>query len=610
MGLIRQIRLEIRNILRSKFLLIIAIIILAAGIAIPLISLLNQRKANGDGGVEPPVVVYGDYKTAATAAFSSDSRRMPMPIEPGGRDGITIDGITIYSDNPFFWNLQSLLDEQKRYEQDKNPFSTPAALDLTLALIEEEIQYYLSFAQHITNYQDYRTELAWRGIDSLYDRFFLENNDEQLDVLLEVAMMRKGADPEQFRLNYVDITAEEKLAAMDKAEENLNKLQAIVVQNDFTQYIQLRIQLAQDEIASLEENIEIQEQAIIDNPSQEDNLNQLIVELRRQIELIRTNQIPILEYRLEKNIIPGQNIWQNNAINDIENARNQLAYMTIMSEEEWNNSRGDSVWKQNEETYAEYVANMQRQIDALNLTIIVAQESIDSDRPDMKYVTNGSRARTVDFLQYSLIVSLFGVLLGGWLIASEYQQGTIRLLMIRPKTRTKILMSKFTAALIVWLGVYLVGSLLNMVMNGICFGFQDFTFPNYSVAGETGFFLYFVPKLLACVLPILFSFTLAFLLSVVVKNTAVAIAVPVVFFIGSFIMMNLYIYSEQLGWIAYTPIPYLQMATFLSRYANMQYMIQTGVNLNITMGVLILLGCSLLFTLLSIYVFKKRDIVN
>ncbi len=607
MNFIRQIKLEIRNILKSKFILIMAILIILASVAIPLIGFLTGRSNNGGGIIEPTYIPYA--RDGMEKVYYASSIRYPGPIYGDRGESITIDGITIYSDNPFYWNLQSLVNEKTAYEKDKNPFSSPAALDLFLGMIDEEIQYYLVFAQHITTYQDYRMELAWRGVESLYDKFFFEHNDVDAKVLEEVAMFRKGVDPESFRRKYIDITATERLMGIDKADEEITMLRNIVVNNDFPQYIDMRIAMANTDIANLEENIAIQQKAIIENPSQEEQLNQIIEDLRRQINNIQTNTIPILEYRLAKNIIPGLNIWQNNALSDVENSRNQLTYMRIMTEEEWNNSRG-YYEKDQGQTYQEYVTSMQKQIDELNKTIIIAQKSLDADQPDMKYVPEGARSRTVEFLSYGSIVALFGVLLGGWLIASEYQQGTIRLLMIRPKTRTKILLSKFLAALLVWLAVDLIGSTLNLLTNGILFGFSDFAYPNYTVAGEIGFIAYYLPKLLACILPILFAFAIAFMLSVLVKNIAISIAVPIVLYIGSIIVMNIFAYQDSMAWIAYTPLPFLQMASFFSRYSNIQYIIQRGINLNLTFGVLQLLVLSALFTGIAVYVFKKRDIVN
>ena len=611
MKFIRQIRFEIRNILKSRFLFIMAILAVAASVAIPVLGNLNQRNDSLDGsGPINPTVYYASDAIAKEAAMAGI--RYPGPIIDGKGQSITIDGVTIDNTNPFFWNLQSLISEKEMFETGKPPFSTPASIDLMLKLFDEEIRYYLTFAKSITTYQDYRMELAWRGQEYVYDLFFLNHNDEAIKTLEEVAGYRKGVDPAMIREKYIDITSEEKLAAIDKAEENLAMLQDIVVNNNFPKYIDMRIRMSRDEIKNLEENIAIQEKAIIDNPTQEPTLSQIIEDLRRQIQNIETNIIPILEYRLAKNIIPNLPIWQNSALNDVENSRSQLANLRIMTEKEWNESRNFSGYygKEQGQTYPEYVAQMRRQIDALNKTLIIAQKSLDTDRPDMVYVPGGARNRTVEFLQYSAVITLFGILLGGWLIASEYQQGTIRLLMIRPKTRTKILMAKFSAALVVWLVVDLAACFLNLAANGALFGFSDFAFPNYSVAGQTAFLLYYIPRMAACFLPVLFAFTLAFLLSVVVKNIAIAIAVPILFYIGSVIMTNLFGYQTSAGWIAYTPIPFMQMASFFSRYSTISFLYERGIDLSLTYGVLLLLGLSAVFTATAVLVFKKRDIVN
>jgi hypothetical protein len=65
---------------------------------------------------------------------------------------------------------------------------------------------------------------------------------------------------------------------------------------------------------------------IIDNPEQEQYLNEQIESLKKQNESIEKNQIPMLMYRLEKNIVPGLKIWQNTAIADIEEALRQLRH--------------------------------------------------------------------------------------------------------------------------------------------------------------------------------------------------------------------------------------------------------------------------------------------
>ena len=607
MSFFRQIKYEIRNILRSKFLLIIGILILAASVAIPIIGLFtNQNPGFIDGPIKP-------YATRS-------AMEMKYYDYPGGYvdpnlESITVKGVVITADNPFYWNIQSLLDEQRSVETDTGRFTEPQSVDLMLEMIDRELDYYILLAQSILTYQDYRMDLSWRGIDYVYDKFFYEKSDAPESALLEVSMYRRGIDPEMFRTKFINITSQERLDAIAKVDDNLAAIVVIVKNDDFPKYIDMRIIQENDQIVSLNENIAIQEQAIIDNPSQEENINAIIEDLRRQIKLIEENNIPLLQYRLEKNIKPGINIWQNMALSDIENSRNQLAYMKILTEKEYNEGyQGEPGIIREEDggrpSYQEYVANMQKQIDTLNKTIIIAQKSLDTDEPDMKYVPTGPRSRTIQFLDFSMIVALFGVLLGGWLIASEYQQGTIRLLMIRPKTRIKILAAKFVAALLISTFVYLTGSLLNFVTNGICYGFADYAFPNYSVTGATGFIAYYLPKLLICVIPIVFAFTIAFMLSVVVKNIAVSIIVPISLFIASTIIMGIVAYGRPMTWLAYTPIPFIQISSFFQQYSMVQQMMQNGVALSLTYGILLLLGLSAIFTAISVVVFKKRDIVN
>jgi ABC-2 type transport system permease protein len=313
--------------------------------------------------------------------------------------------------------------------------------------------------------------------------------------------------------------------------------------------------------------------------------------------------------------VPGEDTWQNTAITDVENNRNQLAYTTLKTEEEYNKDTG---LIQQYGSYLKYKADIEKQIDTLNTAVFVAQSSLDKDMPDMKYAQDGARNWSVQFLDYSVLVAIFGVLVGGWIIASEFQQGTIRLLMIRPRGRIKILMSKFLSALLVCLGIYVVGTLINIVLNGIVFGFNDFSFPNYTISGEVGFFAYFLPKFLMCISTVLLGFTSAFMLSVLTKNTAVSIIVPVICYIGCYMAMGFIAFREAIMQIvAYTPIPYVQLSSFFNTYQfftnnqnPVQQAIQNGITFSIPLGIGMLLFLSVAFTAVSILVFKKRDITN
>ncbi len=604
MNFIKQTVIEMRNILRSRFLLVITIIVLVASFAAPLVSLLLGNV--GQGGFYPgprPLIAY-----AVKASYAYGDKF------PGGNPGmpdLIVGDVTIPADNPFYWNIQSAQQEKAMLEVDKNRFQSPQALDLALGLLDEELNYYVRFAQTVATYQDYRMDLAWTSMDFLYDKYTFDHLDAagNNDALIEAMSIRKGLDAEAFKKKYVDLDAAARQQAYDTADQGLVTVFAILESNDFSKYVDLRIDQANGQIKMFEESIATLEQQIIDNPEQEDALNPNIEENKRQIRIIQNNTIPILEYRRLKNIIPNTESWQNNALSDVENNRNQLEYLTVMSEDDFNKNPD---FTRQYGSYAKYKEEMERQINRCNNLILVAQKSLDADKPDMKYVPNGARFKTVQFLDYSVFVALFAVLLGGWMVASEFQQGTIRLLMIRPKTRTKILLSKFTAALSLSLIVYVAGSILNLITNGIVNGFPDLAFPNYSINGSESFFAFYVPKMLACMLPIAFGFSAAFVLGVAIRNSAVAIVIPMVTFVGCLLATTfMQVYPDALGsWLIYTPIPYVQLSAFFTPYSAVRNAIDNGLALNLTVGIVMLSVLSAGFAALSVYVFRKRDITN
>lgn len=607
MNFIKQIGIEMRNILRSRFLLVITIIVLAFGALSPVGALLISKiNTNGGGGIVHPIM----YAMSAKAYSVYDGKVI------GGGDPsmppIDVNGVTITSDSPFYWQVQNLQQMKASNEINKANFKTPQSLDLTQGLIDEQLAFYARVAQYITTSMDYRNDLVWNGQDNLFDKYIFDKlaagstTDDLIDAL---NFSGRGSDPDAFKKKYVDIDAATRQAAYDKADQSLQKLYSIIESNDFAQYIDLRIEQCNQQITDMQTLIDSTQKQIIDNPGQEDILNQTIEQYKKQIQSIQTNQIPLLQYRLQKNIIPGVDSWQNNALNDVDSSRSQLIYLTVQTEEQYNKDLG---LVQQYGSYRKYVDDMNRQIKQWNNTLLIAQKSLDADKPDMKYVTNGARYKTVAFLDYSVFVALFAVLLGGWMIASEFQQGTIRLLMIRPKTRMKILLAKFSAALGLSLVIYLLGSIVNLVTNGIINGFGDFANPNYTINGSQAFLAYYIPKMLACMLPIVMGFCVAFLLGVLLRNSAVAIVIPVVAFIGC-ILMTFYVqmHPVALGWIAYTPIPYTWLSAFFTPSSFVQSIIDMNrASLSLPVGIAYLSVLSVVCAVLSVFVFRKRDITN
>ncbi len=623
MGFLKQIKNEIKIILSSKFILIFVILALAGSIAAPVISALQPDNKNG-GYYPGPMPMMGAYAEKAMYGGGYYGE---------GQDPIQVGDTTITFENPLYGNLSSILYEKEYlqsytgYSEEGSMLTTPEAVDLALELLDAEFEYYGRFAVSISTYEDYRFQLIWIGTSALYDQFVYSRADtEDHAVLKEAAQYRLYLDSDQFDKKYYDISAVDRLAALDEAESTLNQLYDIVDSNNFSTYIDLMISQQNVQIDDLNDMIKSAEEQIALHPELEESLSVEIQRYRDNIELIQTSTIYWLEYRRENTIIPGSGVWQDTAINDISNNENNLKNYYVITEEQFSQ---DIYTAQQYGTYEKYIAFTEKQKNEYREDIQIGRNCLDTDQPDMKYIPDGARFATSGFLVYSVAIAIIAVLLGGWLVASEFQSGTVRLLMIRPKTRTKILMSKFFGALIILLALYLACALINMLLNGILLGFSDYAYPNMTVSGGVGFFFSYLPGFFACGVTIIFAFCAAFMMSVLTRHIAVAIIVPIICYVGCFIatylpaLYGVYSFGK---WLAWTPIPYVQISNFFmpvaasnygyygygvaSGFNPVQIMMQMGMPLSLAYGIILLLVLSAGFVLISLLTFRKRDITN
>ncbi|WP_441895000.1 ABC transporter permease [Paenibacillus sp. YAF4_2] len=69
------------------------------------------------------------------------------------------------------------------------------------------------------------------------------------------------------------------------------------------------------------------------------------------------------------------------------------------------------------------------------------------------------------------------MIIAGDIIAAEFSTGTIKLLLIRPSSRIKILLSKYLAMLLFSMVLLLILFVISFLINGILFGFNDMDLP-------------------------------------------------------------------------------------------------------------------------------------
>jgi len=216
------------------------------------------------------------------------------------------------------------------------------------------------------------------------------------------------------------------------------------------------------------------------------------------------------------------------------------------------------------------------------------------------------------------LISLFTIIIAANIISSEHRWGTIKLLLIRPISRTTILLSKYVSVLIFAVVTALFLFIFSFLTGAILFGLEpgvnphavvyDFanTVKGVNISEEVDYLKYaslpletFSNYAYHMVILIMMT-TLALMISTIFKNNALAIGVAIfLMFAGNSIVAFFHEYS----WAKYILFANID----LSQYINDNPMLE-GLSLNFS--IMILLIHFIIFIGVSWLVFVKRDVTE
>ncbi len=575
---------EAKNMLRSKFIFITMILaFLFITVGTPLISMVLAKiqENNYDN-------FYGTY-------YEED---------------LVINGVTIDPDNDFYWEIRNCVDNAEYLNQ---WLENEDALAYAYEVNDQLLDFYVTYASFLTprdeDYNsDYRTNLMYSMRSYMIDLYVLsvsEPNVEALSMGIE-AVSYSGSSVDTL----LAMTNEAAQEYTDTLQKNLDDFDTLMRENDFSIYVDIQVRNYEQQIEDNLARIETLEADIIANPEQEEYAADEIKNLELTNQTVLDTYIPELEYRLENNIIYNDGSWQDEAINSVTSSKNKINYATLykMTEEEFN----DSVWdKERYGTYNNYLESIEQDRIAGEEDLFVAQSSLDSGKPDMSFVPAGARQQLYDAFPLSMLVIIFSAMVGGWCIASEFQSGTVRLLMVRPRSRTKILLSRYFAGLVLVYALYAASFMVNFVAKGVMYGFADYMLPNYTASATINFFANWMGDFFAVSMSAVFIYSLSFAMSAMVKNIAVSIIVPTLALLGSTVGLAYLTGVPPVTAIAFTPLPYLLMYDFFgSSWNSLNQLIGKGIPLTMPLGAAVLAVYSALLMVLALVIFKKKDITN
>lgn len=111
------------------------------------------------------------------------------------------------------------------------------------------------------------------------------------------------------------------------------------------------------------------------------------------------------------------------------------------------------------------------------------------------------------------LITCLGVIVAASIVSKEFSDGTIKLLLIRPISRSKILISKYATVVLSAMGMLLLHFVLSSIMFNVLFKPAIYSFVVQDLFSQYGYFS----------IELLLVLTLAFMISTVFRNQGLAI---------------------------------------------------------------------------------------
>jgi ABC-2 type transport system permease protein len=205
--------------------------------------------------------------------------------------------------------------------------------------------------------------------------------------------------------------------------------------------------------------------------------------------------------------------------------------------------------------------------------------------------------------QMMIVITIFTIIIAGDSLAGEFSSGTIKLLLIRPASRVKILVSKYISFLMFGMLLLLTLFVLSIVVNGILYGFGYMDLPLISMTAEgeiveRNMVLNLWKTYMLNGISTVMYVTMAFTISSAFRSSAMAIG----FSIGALFAGNIVLEAlQRFDWSKYL----LFANTDLTQYLN-GHPFQEGMTISFSIGVLVVYF--LVFNLVSWLLFTRRDV--
>ncbi|MEG1870991.1 MAG: ABC transporter permease subunit, partial [Peptostreptococcaceae bacterium] len=361
---------------------------------------------------------------------------------------------------------------------------------------------------------------------------------------------------------YFDMTEEELQVEVNARIKESKDLYTSVENNDYLGYLEDSMKEFKIEIEDYKLKIDELKKNIEKDPNNKE-LTISLEEANLQLTIME-ERFQATKYRYENKILYDNKDWKSNTIKDIANNIDQKGER-LYSETEF--TQYNSYQIANGYTYEDYKKDYEGRITSIEEAIALDWYSLNNNIPQVDFHEDIRSSVNSTYLIYVSICILLCIIIGGGIVSSEYSTGTVRLLIIRPVSRWKIIFSKLAAVFTIGYVVLVSAVIVNILTSGILYGFGGLAAKVISYSGgnivEKNFIMSIIPKLLFSSISLIFMIALAFAISTIIKNTALAVGFTTFAYLGSS-PATMVLSSLKMTWIEKTILPYMNLSTFIS----------------------------------------------
>ena len=205
------------------------------------------------------------------------------------------------------------------------------------------------------------------------------------------------------------------------------------------------------------------------------------------------------------------------------------------------------------------------------------------------------------FTEYEFLLIIILLLVCGGIISEEFNKGTIKELLINPYSRIKILISKYIALIIIFISIFLIILILQIMFDGILFNFSNLKYTvSINFIQNINVFKYLILMFLAKTPIFIIIIEIVIIIGILTSNTALTTIISFITYLSGTIIEN-----------AYTSLNIKFLKVFPQLYWDLsKYIYDSISNIIFLKSIFVCMSYFIILFIISLLLFTKKEIKN